>query len=370
MIINISRMKTSATCWRKAFNTYHRHLEGARSMNLVDGSAFHAGVAYGMAKRDWAGARREARRNFDESLPAANILPEESFKVDTHWKIVERILEVFEENYAREEYQVIQPECQFEVALPDSMHNCIFMHWWDYEEAKHCWGAPPADKILRGTVRDPHSYPLTSVKGNFIMGIGRKEQCACWQPHRFAGKTDNIVAWQNNIWLHDHKTTAIVGQQFWDQWLLDVQPTGYIYGIWKTLGIRPRGFVINALIKPSEAQVAAYNNRRKNGPAKEIADYISFERQAFLRTEEDLLRFERQARRRCDEWEWRVKNGYFDMEPIPGSCISYNRLCDFHGCCTSHDQPSALEALATREPDYVEQSLVQLTNLRKEEQYT
>lgn len=343
MIINISRAKVAYTCWRKAFNQFHRRLEGPRSMNLVDGGAFHDGVAAGMATQDWAAAHTAAAERFARDAENATIPPEQAYLLQQHSDLVHKMIDVYRENWGEEKYTVIQPECEFDVQLPGK-HNCIFLHWYDFEEQQEKWGEPLAEKILRGAVAPAHPR-------------GMDERCKCYTHHRFVGKTDNIVAYNHNLWLQEHKTTAISGQQFWNQWLLDIQPTGYLYGIWKTLHVRPSGFILNAIMKPSEAQVASYNKRRKYGAPTTQEDYISFERQAFLRTEEDLWRFERQITNLCDEWEWRVTRGYFDMAPIPGACISYNRLCDFHMACTSHDDPTTLETMTARAKDYVDVKL-------------
>src|SRR5690348_4138291 len=147
-VINISRAKTWFTCRRKYFDTYYRGLQGdRRSMNLVDGSATHKGIASGMASKDWVQARADAMAQFDVDVQAATILPEETYLVDAHKKVVERILQVYEEGYGKENYQVIQPECEFLVELPGSEHNCIMMHWLDRNGVSH-WGAPTAQDII------------------------------------------------------------------------------------------------------------------------------------------------------------------------------------------------------------------------------
>lgn len=324
-------------------------------MNLVDGGALHDGIAFGMAKRVWGeepiiavtpegkfprNALGAARARFNEDSATATIPPEQSYLLDEHWKLVRRMLEVYRENYETEDYQIIQPECSFDVELPGSMHNCIWLHWVDRRSGEEYWGEPLPEMILEGRVKPAHSSEDTT--------------CRCYTPHRVAGKTDAIVAWKNNIWLLEHKTNALQGEQFWGQWDLDIQPTIYIYGIKRSLNIRPSGFVLNAIHKPSESQVNSYNQRRKYGPPKEIADYISFERRPFLRSVEDLVRVEKQLIHFCEEWEWRIAQGYFDMSPIRGACMAYNRRCDYYTACLSHDEPGNFDALVQIEPDYID----------------
>lgn len=361
MILNVSRMKKFYTCKRAAFNTYHRHLSGSRSMNLVDGSAVHQGIATGMATRDWAKAKERARESFEENVKESNLLPEENYLKDQHWKVVARILEVYQEGFGKENYQVIQPECEFTVAIEGTEHNDITMHWLDNEGNEH-WDCPTAEDIIRG-VRDPHM-----IRGMVHDVHNSTQSCKCWQPHRLTGKTDAILYWNGNIWLSEHKTTALSGQQFWSQWTLDIQPTAYIYGIWKSGLPRPRGFVLNALVKPSEGQVAGWNKSRKDHTQdKDIAHYIKYEREAFLRTEEDLSRVEQTIIAVADDWEAAILKGYnrgFYMSPVPGACVAYNRLCDFHAACVSHDSQNALDAIGERTRDYVDEARTSLIQIQ------
>jgi hypothetical protein len=159
-----------------------------------------------------------------------------------------------------------------------------------------------------------------------------------------------LVAWRNNIWLLEHKTSAILGNQFWDQFLLDIQPTTYLYGIWKSLAIRPSGFIVNALYKPSEKQVQSWTKSRGK-----VEDYVKYEREAFLRTPEDLLRCEQQYVEICDEWEERMLSGRWGMSNVRTVCLAYNRKCDFHHMCMAHDSEGTIEGFGQDKAlDYVE----------------
>lgn len=337
-------------------------------MNLVDGGAFHHGVAVGRATKDWSLARIEADKIFAEDAAKSAIPPEQIYVLEEHRDLVHKMLKCFEEQYEHEVYQIIQPEVEFDVELPNSKHSCIFIHWMD-EDGHHHWGEPPAELILAHKVFSPHDirHPKHYIEPS-ALGAG----CPCWISHRLVGKTDAVVAWNNNIWLDEYKTTSISGQQFWDQWQMDVQPTVYIYGIWRSLGIRPRGFLLNAINKPSEAQVANWNSKRKDPKTnKSIADYISYSREAFLRTEEDLKRVERLMLQTAMEWEEEVLSGSERMQartPFqynPGhACTLYNRKCDYYSACLAHDEPGEFAGMARRQKDYVDEKLVKLGEVK------
>lgn len=356
MIINSSRAKLAKTCWRKTFNLYHRLAGGQKTSSLVDGTAFHKGVAVGLATKDWEEGLKQARVSYDQEALTSNIPPEQGYLLEDHWDLVKEMVLLYKQHYEEEEYTILQPECEFDVALPGEKHHCIWLHWYDVEEDKEIWGPPPADKILRHAVAYP-KHDLGDIHS-------QHEPCPCFTHHRLAGRTDAVVKWQGNIWLVDHKTSAIQGQQFWDGFELDLQPTAYIWGIWKSIGLRPRGFVINHIFRPSEAQVANWNSKRKSGSGKTEKDYLKYERQPFLRSEEDLWRFEHDIVDLCNEWERRIVEGKFPMEQTQGACLSYNRRCDYFGACKAHDNPNEFIPFGVKTPDYVDVKLEDLWKKR------
>lgn len=364
MIVNCSRVKVARTCWRKTFNNFHRMLEGGRSFNLIDGGAFHEAVASGLATpsdHDWSRALKEARVKFDAGVQAANLMDVELWKVEQHWAIVEKMVEIYREHYGQEEFQIIQPECSFDIALPDTHHNCIFVHHREYVDGNWVekWGTPDPDAIMQKRITYAHG---STVNGVDIPNFPNRN-CACYQPHRLVGKTDALMRWRGGIWLMEHKTSAIRGPQFWDQWELDIQPTTYMYGIWRALNFRPRGFVLDMIFKPSENQVESWNSKRKYGPPKNISDYMDYERQSFLRTEEDLLRVERQYIEVMNEWESRIAGplaGQWPLANVGHACKLYNRKCDYWTACLNHDQESDFSSMSKRAPDYVNQHLTDI----------
>lgn len=351
MIINSSRAQDFLGCKRRTFNRYHRRLESpTRSMNLTDGGAAHIAIAHGLATKDWDAGLAEARKQFDLDVKASTILPEEQQLAEDHWDLIKTMVQVLREGFEGEAYEIIQPECEFDVELPGSQHQCIFIHWYD------------KDDDLTGVPRSGPPDPISILEGR-VVGCRCPE---CRVSHRLTGKTDALVAWKNNIWLQDHKTTAILGQQFFDGFLLDRQLTTYMYGVWRATSVRPSGFIINAIYKPSEAQVAGWNKKRKTGILQQ-KDYVRYEREAFLRSPEDLLRCEAQYIDLCNEWEERIIAGRWPMSDIKTMCMSYNRRCDYFGMCLAHDDDNSIEGLAPKPKlDYVEEKLVVLQQQRKE----
>ena len=386
VLINSSKLTTSLQCWRKAFNSHVRALKGEAGWGLVDGTTFHAAVAHGMATGDWEAAELEARVAFNKEKAGKLLLPGEERLEEEHWRIVKRMVQCYKETYGAEDYQIIMPEARFAVDLPGTLHNDPFVHWQEWDESQAMWvdkwnhsrlvdfslpiepdcqdesgrrthlywrgvKLPFKQDVMneelywRGLVKSPHEYFLS----NYLLPRNERksfdaQDCLCSLPHQLRGITDAIVLWKGTVWLHEHKTTSWMSNSFWDEYKLDVQPTIYLYGIWKSTKLRPRGFIINALIKPSEKQIANWQSKRKYGTVKDAAEYISFQREAFTRTEEDLTRIESQLIENCDEWVRRWLSRSWPMSNVKGICTMYNRLCDYHGLCMSHDAPEEIEA--------------------------
>lgn len=345
MIINNSRGAVFKKCRRDCFNRFHRRKEGVRSTALLDGGAFHEGVAVGLATKDWQAAIKAADVKFNAEVAASTILPEELALAANHRGLVHAMLREFRKGYETEQYTVIQPECNFDVELPGSMHHCVFVHHRLWNEDK---------SFVQDAIREGTPDPEHVLAGRVI----RCDCPVCLVPHRLVGKTDAIVAWNNLVWLLEHKTTAILGQQFWDGFQLDSQPRTYVYGIYKSLGFRPTGVLVNAIYKPTEKQVAGWGRG-----AKKIEDYIRYEREPFLFTQEDLEEVEEDYIDLCNEWEDRVVSGRWPKSNLKSICMSYNRRCDFYSACMAHDKEGSLE-IGERPRDYVDIKVEELIKER------
>lgn len=349
MTLNHTRY-SDTICWEKVFNKYHRRIGGGGfAISRTDGTAYHAGVAHAMATKDWAGAVAVAKSAFDKETVGLSLLPQEQYVIEDNWDCTRLMIELYQKNYKEEDFQVIQPECEFSVPLEEKGHNCIWKHWMDPDTGQEFFNPPPASMIQARRVTSPHGRPDTS--------------CTCYGPHSVVGKIDDILKWKNSIWIDDHKTTSQHPEAFWGQWDLNYQPRIYAYGAQKALGIRPRGFIINAIFKPSEAQVSAWNARRKNGSPQSVKDYLKYERQAFPLTDEDIERARRDFVAKAEEWEWRIITGNFPLAPPPaGPCQMYNKPCEFRPVCTTHASIETLSGYSEREEyDYVEKELYQIS---------
>lgn len=319
MIINISRIAAFQECRRKEFNTNELRLTALREAEpLIFGGAFHKGVAHLFAFRDIAKAVGETEREFRTRYEGVQLLPEEQVLLEQSVELAKRMVTKFGEYYETADFTVLWPEVTFFVPLPGTEHHCYFVH-----------------RLLHpGTPFD--ACPHADCSGTP-------------RPHYFIGKTDGVISWKKMIWLLEHKTSAMTGQTYFSRYVLDIQGTGYIYGVWKATGTRPHGFILNVAKKPNKRALDQF--------------HVEFEREPYLRSDDDLTRFEREAIEVADDYERSYVEGKHYMNTR--SCYNYNRRCYFFELCGRHNQLQEGE-FTQREDDYVQLKYLELVGADSE----
>lgn len=321
MIINISRASTFQECRKKAMYYTKDRIQAFRTADpLILGGAYHKGLAHFFATDDMTAAvfvaEQEYRKRYEEQEEF--ILPEERPLIERQVVWLTNSLAEFARHYKAGDIQVIQPEVEFTVPLPGTEHFDKFFYCIDHPEAREF---------------TPNDWGRLSIEN--------QDNPRYWHPHYFRGKTDAVVEWNGKIWLFEHKTEARTGDTYFIKFLLDFQPTGYIYGIQKSLGIRPAGFVLNIIKKP--------NSAFKGDPLT----VIGFEREVYIRTDDDLKRFESDLASLADDFEeafFNPKKVYLNTK----SCTNWGRKCDYHDICMSHGEYNPDQFAHRPEWDYVE----------------
>lgn len=328
MILNISRIKEFKQCSMK---TKYHQIDGLEensiAIPLMTGGAFHEGAAEFLAHRDVKTATQTAEAKYRERLVGQMILPEERATIEQQIELSKRMVDVFASNFSDHEMTVISPEVEFCVPMEGTEHHCYFFHKLIHPDI-------PFDQC-----------PAAS----YTHADASKDDKCIHQPHYFRGKTDAVISWKGKIWLLEHKTTAMTGNIFYDKFMLDFQTTGYLYGIGKALGTRPHGFLLNVLKKP-------------NKNAKDQLS-VSFEREPYLRSDEDIQRFEREFTHHAFDYENAVTQNRFAMDGAWNeSCSKWQRKCTFWDVCKNHGRV-VLEQFRAKEPDYVDEQYYKILGL-------
>lgn len=297
MILNISRAIYFQSCRTKYKERFVKLNEPLRTPDpLTIGGAAHKGIAHVFATKDVAGGVTLTEKFYREELVGQMILPEELPRIEQNIELSKRIVQKYGEYYCKDaDFQVIHPEVTFLVPMPDTFHHCWFFH-----------------KLL---------YPnLPFEKCSLARDYSCATAHACWQPHYFTGRTDAIIQWNKLLWLLEHKTNGLTGEPF-NKWLmswdLELQPTGYIYGIWKSIGLRPHGFILNVIQKPRKNAADPFN--------------VQFQREPFLKSDEQLEEFEREFIQIANDLEDATIHDHFYRNTK--SCFDYMRICDYYHVC-------------------------------------
>jgi len=330
MILNISRIKEFKQCSMK---TKYHQIDGLEensiAIPLMTGGAFHEGAAEFLAHRDVKKAVQTSEAKYRERLVGQMILPEERTTIEQQIELSKRMVDVFASNFSDHEMTVISPEVEFCVAMEGTEHHC-----WSFHKLLH--PDVPFNECIFGD-RAPTPGKTYTVDPR------------CMQPHYFRGKTDAVISWKGKIWLLEHKTTAMTGNIFYDKFMLDFQTTGYLYGIGKALGTRPHGFLLNVLKKP-------------NKNAKDQLS-VSFEREPYLRSDEDIARFEREFIHSAEDYENAVTQNRWTMDGAWNeSCVKWQRKCTFWDVCKNHGRVVP-EQFKEKTPDYVDEQYYKILGL-------
>jgi hypothetical protein len=336
VIANISRISQFQECRRKAWNWHERRLMSTREAeSLLVGGAFHKGVAVYFAEKDVEKAvvatEKEYRDRIEEQVSRGMlVLPEEQVIIERNIELSRRMVALYAEHFKTEDFQVVMPEVEFMVELPNTHHHCWFAHRLLHPDVpfQKCAGQDFPNSLLRTSETLEH-YPH------------------CVQPHFIKGKTDGIINWKKMLWLLEHKTSAMTGDIFFSRFQLDFQPTGYMYGIWKATGIRPHGFLLNVAKKPNKKALDQFN--------------VAFEREPYLRSDVDLERFEREFILQCNDYEEAFRDGKIYMNTK--SCTNYNRRCYYLDLCLRGNETPHPGEFRDRGPDYVDLSYYKLLGL-------
>ena len=325
MIANWSRLSQFAECRQKAWNWDELKLTSWRTPDaLWQGGGFHVGVAELFATKNTHSSVQAAEDEIRGRLVKEIILPEERPLIEQRIEWTKRAVAKFAEYYAEEDIEVLWPEVSFNVPMPNSSHHCFFMH-----------------RLL---------HPDDSTNGC--------NDSRCWMPHYFRGRTDAVVQWMTKIWLFEHKTNSMSNDIFFKKYLLDAQPTGYMYGIWKSLGVKPEGFILNVIQKPYKT-------------AKDQLS-VGFSREPYFRTTEDLERFEREFIAQANDYERAFAAGASgDLSQVymnTRSCSNWGRMCIYADKC---QRGHTFEGeFAHRVGDYVEAEYYKLAGLEVPEEPT
>jgi len=143
-------------------------------------------------------------------------------------------------------------------------------------------------------------------------------------------RIDNLVAWERMVWLVDYKTMAKLDPRELLKYEMDLQVTAYTYAASKVLKTRVAGMIVDALVKTKIPQ---------------------FERETFVRTDEELDEFVRDFVLYAREIE-SAGSAVEHFPKNPKECFRYG-TCPYRELCL-RDTEVRRAIYDRRRPDYVD----------------
>lgn len=136
-------------------------------------------------------------------------------------------------------------------------------------------------------------------------------RCFDGEPIEYGGIFDGLVDHTGQVFILEHKSTSMLGSQYFNQFRPNNQVTGYVWAAQQLSGANVAGALINA--------IGVY----AKGATK-------FERQLTSRTQFEIDEWKQNVKHVCDEIRRAELNDTWEMRT--NSCVQYGR-CEFLNIC-------------------------------------
>lgn len=153
--------------------------------------------------------------------------------------------------------------------------------------------------------------------------------CRVLEPIEYGGIFDGLIEFQDLLYDMDHKSTSMMGKNYFAQFKPNNQLSGYTWAASKLAGRKVGGAYINA--------IGVYKSQA-----------TKFERQVTTRTDGEIAEWLRFVKATCDQIKITERSGVWPMHTP--ACTLYG-LCEFHKVHTLFDEDSRERRL---EQDYVQ----------------
>ena len=140
----------------------------------------------------------------------------------------------------------------------------------------------------------------------------------------WGGRMDLPVLWNGDLWIVEHKTTSILRGNYFNQFELDKQVTGYIMGAEAFLGKKCYGCLINAMQPWKELKRPTYKSKKPEE---------HFVRCPVTRSKALKERFTLNVNRIVRDILWCEENNEFYEAEKKDICFNYNYNCPYLDLC-------------------------------------
>jgi hypothetical protein len=158
----------------------------------------------------------------------------------------------------------------------------------------------------------------------------------------YTGKIDLPIQFEQSIWVMDHKTTSMLGGTFWDRMRMSAQQKGYCWSFWKLTGVKPEGYIINAIRTKQPPLYVTKGTESNRGKKQSPEDWWkeTFAREKYYLKPTDLAEWHNNAVSLFEEFFWNYYRGYLPMETA-NACTAWGR-CPYFDVCTMEEDSRLL----------------------------
>jgi hypothetical protein len=166
----------------------------------------------------------------------------------------------------------------------------------------------------------------------FALELYRHTDIGMVVPVMYSGRIDLPVLWDNALFVMDHKTTSMLGSQFFERAAMSAQQRGYCWAFEKLTNRKVNGYCINAIRTKEPPQYifdAAKAAPKGQSPDKWWSE--SFQREKFYVNDVQIEEWRQNTIELCEEMFWHYSRGVFPMKTA--WCCQFGR-CQYYDVCT------------------------------------
>lgn len=147
----------------------------------------------------------------------------------------------------------------------------------------------------------------------------------------YSGRIDLPVS-DDGIYVTDHKTTGMLGNQFWDQMRMTSQQRGYVWAFEQLTGMPVKGYVINAVRTKEPPQYVTAGKNSPKGKSQSPQSWWdeSIVRDRYTVRPEEILQWKHNTTELIEEFFFHFGRGY--MPQKTSWCTQYGRCSYFDVC--------------------------------------
>ncbi len=151
-------------------------------------------------------------------------------------------------------------------------------------------------------------------------------------PIVYTGRIDLPVSLDGQIYVMDHKTTGMMGKQFFDEMRMTSQQRGYVWAFEQLMGQKVHGYIVNAIRTKEPPQYVMAGKPSTRGKSTSPAQWWSesLNRERFLIKPKELEEWKHNTIDLVEEFFWHYSRGYMPMKTK--WCAMYGR-CPYYEVC-------------------------------------